>query len=365
MSKSKSGKSGASTSKGRRSASARTLKGLGVAAGVAAGVAGTAYATQRAVIRGLRHRPDPDDGRLGALPVDSARRLPSHDGGNLYTVSAGPDDVPPLGSPSCATVVLSHGVTIDSRVWVKQMRTLPEAGVRAVAFDHRGHGQSVCGDSGHSVENLAWDVRTVLEGLDLYDVVLVGHSMGGVAVQSFAIRFPEIAHTRVRGLVLLSSLAKTQLSTTRRLRCAVQRASDKFDLASVMARPDLGTMFARLGFGREPLASHVELARQMLADCTPDTSREAIAALIGLDLTPDLPSIDLPTLVICGTNDLLTPPYESRRIARLIPGARLEMVERAGHMIMLERAERLDHLILDFAREVGAFPVAAPGAAAG
>jgi pimeloyl-ACP methyl ester carboxylesterase len=325
----------------------------GITAGVAAGVVGGAYAAQRAVLRGLKHRPDPDAGKLGSLPVESARRLPSHDGGSVYTLSAG------TGMP----IVLSHGVTIDSRVWVKQMRSLPEHGVRAVAFDHRGHGQSICGDTGHSIENLAWDVRTVLEGLDLYDAVLVGHSMGGVAVQAFAIQFPEIARARVRGLVLLSTLAKTQLSASRKLRCAVQRASDKFELASVMARPNLGTMFARLGFGREPLASHVELARQMLADCAADTSRDAVSSLLGLDLTPDLPNIDLPTLVIEGTNDLLTPPYEARRIARLIPGARLVMVEGAGHMIMLERAEELDALILDFANEVRA--VATPGAAAG
>ena len=331
------------------------LKAAGVTVGVAAGVVGGLYAAQRAVLRGLRHRPDPDAGRLGPLPVESARHLPSHDGGSIYTLSAG--EGPPI--------VLSHGVTIDSRVWVKQMRSLPDAGVRVVAFDHRGHGQSVCGDTGHSVENLAWDVRNVLEGLDLYDTVLVGHSMGGVAVQAFAIKYPEIARERVRGLVLVSTLAKTQLSASRKLRCAVQRASDKFELASVMARPDLGTMFARLGFGREPLASHVELARQMLAECTADTSRDAVGTLLGLDLTPDLPRIDLPTLVICGTNDLLTPPHESRRIAGLIPGARLVMVERAGHMIMLERAEELDALILDFAKEVGALPVATPGAAAG
>jgi pimeloyl-ACP methyl ester carboxylesterase len=344
------------------SAGKKALKVVGIAAGVAVGIAGGAYAAKRAAMRSLRERPDPDAGRLGELSISpesgvSVLRLPSHDGGSLYTVSAGDERAPPI--------VLSHGVTIDSRVWVKQMRSLPAAGVRAVAFDHRGHGESICGDTGHSMENLAWDVRTVLEGLDLHDAILVGHSMGGVAVQSFAIRFPEIAHARVRGLVLLSSLAKTQLSASRRLRSAVQRASDKFELGSIMARPDLGTMFARVGFGREPLASHVELARQMLADCVADTSRDAVGCLLGLDLTPDLPRIDLPTLVIGGTADLLTPPYEARRIAGLIPGARLVMVEHAGHMIMLERAEELDDLILDFARDVGALPVATPGAAAG
>ncbi len=328
------------------SAAKRALKVAGITAGVAVGVAGAGYVAQRAVARGLRHRPDPDAGRLGALPFDEAQRIPSHDGGSVYTVSRG----------SGPTIVLSHGVTLTSRIWVKQFRTLPEHGVRVVAFDHRGHGESVSGDSGHSVENLAWDVKTVLEGLDLSDVVLVGHSMGGVAAQAFAVRHPDVAHRRVRGLVLQSTLAKTSISSSRRLRCTVERLSDKFDLGRLMSQPEVGTMLARIGFGREPLASHVELTRQLLASCETETGREATRALLGLDLTAELPKIELPTLVIGGTRDLLTPIGEARRIAALVPGARLVEFEHAGHMLMLERTDTLDRLILDFAHEVWARP---------
>ncbi|MEX0664039.1 MAG: alpha/beta fold hydrolase [Acidimicrobiia bacterium] len=340
------------------SAGKRALKVAGVTVGVAAGLAGAGYAAQRAVRRGLSNRPDPDAELL--LPLlngdalvkagtseragVSERRLPSHDGGSIYVLETGPDH----GTP----IVLSHGVTIDSRIWVKQLATLPKLGFRLVAFDTRGHGSSLSGETGHSVENLAFDLRTVLEALDLHDAILVGHSMGGVAVQAFASRFPAIARSRVAGIVLISSLSKTHLSTTRRLRCAVQGMSDRLELGKVMASPSLGTMLARLGFGRDPLASHVELVRQMLADCDADTSREAVACLLDMDLTPSLPDIDLPTLVIGGTADVLTPPMESRRIAGLIPGARLVMIEGAGHTIMLERAEELEALLVEFSHEV-------------
>jgi non-heme chloroperoxidase len=334
------------------SAGKRALKVAGVTVGVAAGLVGAGYAAQRAVRHGLSNRPDPDAGRLDALLATfrervSQRRLQSHDGGHIHTVDSG------AANPDDTCIVLSHGVTIDSRVWVKQFESLPARGLRVVAFDTRGHGESRCGDTGHSIENLAWDVRTVLDELDLHNVILVGHSMGGVAAQAFAVQFPEIARARVQGLVLLSSLAKTQVSATRRLRCAAERVSDRLELARVMANPDLGLMLARLGFGRDPVASHVELARQMLLECPTDTGREAVRALLGMDLTPDLPRIELPTLVIGGTADLLTPPAEARRMARLIPGARLVLLERAGHMIMLERADALDELLLDFARELG------------
>ncbi len=116
-----------------------------------------------------------------------------------------------------------------------------------------------------------------------------------------------------------------------------------------------------MGFGRAPLASHVELARRMLAECDADTARDAIMPLLGVDFTRELSRIDLPTLVLGGTADILTPPAEARRLAEHIPGAHLVLLERAGHMLMLERADELDDLLVDFAREVGVLP--APEAA--
>ena len=332
--------------------SRRALQTLGVTAGMAAGAAVAGYVGERAVLRSLRERPDPDADQLGALEFDDALRLPTHDAGTAYVVRRG------VGPP----LLFSHGVTITSRVWVKQFRELPQAGVQVIAFDHRGHGESSLGSSGHSVANLAADMRTILEGLDLRGAILVGHSMGGVAAQAFALDYPEVLRERVAGLVLLSTLGKTSVSASRRLRCVAERVTGSLDLRRLMTRRDLGTVFARVGFGRQPLASHVELNRQMLASCERATAREATAALLGLDLTADLPSLDVPTLVIGGTADVITPAAESRRLAALIPGARLELLDGAGHMIMLERTEVFHRLLLDFARHVGALPATAGAA---
>ena len=122
-------------------------------------------------------------------------------------------------------MVFCHGVTLSSRVWAKQFESFPAAGFRAVAFDSRGHGESVAGETGHSIDNLADDLRSVLEGLDLHDVVLVGHSMGGMAVQAFAIRHPDVLHERVCGLVLQSTSSHNLVSDARRVREALERLS--------------------------------------------------------------------------------------------------------------------------------------------
>lgn len=323
----------------------RALLGAGVAAGAVAGLAGAAYAIERAVVAGVRRRPDPDAGKALVPPFDEAMRYPSHDGGSIYTISRG------KGPP----ILFSHGVTLSTRVWVKQFENLPERRVRCIGFDHRGHGDSECGDLGHSIDNLAEDVRTVLERMDMHDAVLVGHSMGGIALQAFAARHPAVAAERVRGMVLMSTLAKTYLSGASWLRKMFERLTGGGPSAgALVTQQNLGFLLARVGFGRDPQASHVELVREMIAACPKAATQEAVTALVGLDMTDELPKIRVPTLVLSGTADVIAPPAQGRRIAGLIPDARLEVFKGGGHMLMLERTDEVNALITEFARDLGA-----------
>jgi pimeloyl-ACP methyl ester carboxylesterase len=322
-------------------------KRTGVAAGIAAGIGGVAYASERALASRLRRRADPDaDDPL--VPIfDEAVRIDGHDGGNLYVISRGE------GTP----VVFAHGVTLSSRLWAKQFDSVPAAGFRAVAFDGRGHGESTVGETGHSIDNLADDLRSVVEGLDLRRAVLVGHSMGGMAVQAFAIRFPDIARTRVAGYVLMSTAARAVTSNASRVRSGLERVTGAVpNVAAVMRQRNLGLLAARLGFGDSPHPSHVEATRQMLAACPRATLRDASRALLSLDLTAALPTIQLPTLVLVGTADILTPPRDARQIASLIPEAQLVELTGAGHMLMYERTHEVDELLVDFTREHAADP---------
>lgn len=323
-------------------------KRVGIAASALGGAAGAAYGAQRLAASRLRRAPDADAARALEAVTYVDHRLDTHDRGTIYVVERGNELDPPI--------VLSHGVTLSVRTWFHQLEDLPKEGFRTIAFDHRGHGKSVLGEEGHSLDNLGRDFKTVLEGLDLRGAVLVGHSIGGVAVQSFVTQFPEVAAERVAGIVLLSTLAYTVLgSRSTRTKARIEKISRRApDSQWLWDSPNLGFLAARVGFGRSPHPSHVELVRQMMGECPPETRLAAPRVLVGLDYTGALPHVTIPTLVIGGTADVLTPPFEARRLARLIPGARLELLPGGGHMLMLERTHEVDHLIADFAREVQA-----------
>ncbi|MBK5287068.1 MAG: alpha/beta fold hydrolase [Acidimicrobiia bacterium] len=314
-----------------------------VAIGAIGAVAGIGVATERTVARRLRGRVTPNASPPIVAEYERSYRLPAHDGGEIFVVERGVGPV----------ILLSHGVTLSVRTWANQLRDLADAGFRVVAFDHRGHGASTVGTSGHTIQNLGDDVRSVIEGMDLREVVIVGHSMGGIAVQALCIHHPEFARERLAGIVLLSTLARSVLAGNRRIGQATTWIADRLpDSAAALRARDLGLVITRLGFGRDPDPRAVEATRQMMLDTHPSTRREAVAALAHLDLTPHLNEIATPTMVMCGTADLVTPLGESRRIATRIPGARLEVFDGGGHMLMLEQAARLNTLLADFADQV-------------
>jgi len=324
------------------------VRRAGLATAALGGTAGALYAVQRTAAARIRRTPDGDAYRaLEELPYES-RWLDTHDRGTIHVNENGNADDPPI--------VLSHGVTLDNRVWVHQLEDLPKLGLRAIAYEHRGHGRSVLGEAGHTLDNLAEDVRVVVEGLDLHGAILVGHSLGGVAMLMFAINYPDLVAERVAGMVLLSSLSYTLLgSRTSQMKGRIEKWTNKVpDGQWMWDSPNLGFVVSRLGFGKRPKPSHVELVRRMMADCTHETHRDAPRTLIGLDLTHDLPSVNVPTLVIGGSADMITPPASSRRMASLIPGARLELLRDGGHLLMLEQRTTINTLIADFAREVRA-----------
>jgi 3-oxoadipate enol-lactonase len=319
---------------------------LGRGAGLGAGALAAALRFPEHLLASGNRRPDPDIGQLGPVAFDQARHLAAPDGGSLFTVSHG-------HGPAFLFV---HGLGVTSRIWTKQFRMLPLAGIRTVAFDHRGHGASTAvhtSKGADSVDQLADDVRAVIENLDLRDVVVVGHSMGGMALLAFALRHPDIVAARVRGIALLSTTARLDLHRIPLVPGSMAAFAAGFVRSGAWSRSDWSTLAARTMFGRDAVPSQIELVRVLLATAAEDTVVACADAIAHFDVERRLHEISVPALVVVGTADLLTTVRDSRRLARGLANARLELIPSAGHMLMLERAERLGALLSGFARDLG------------
>jgi len=342
------------------------LVGRGV--GFGAGALAAALRFPEHLLASGNRRADPDIGRLGPVRFDEARHLQAPDGGSLFTLSAG-------HGPAFLFV---HGLGVTSRIWTKQFDMLPRAGLRAVAFDHRGHGASTAllascasrtpiwcsggarrdgapsgsADAG-SIDLLADDVRAVIEGLDLRDVVIVGHSMGGMALLAFALRHPDVVTARVRGIVLASTAARLDLHRVPLVPASMAAFAAGFVRSGAWRRSDWSTLAARSLFGRDAVPSQVELVRVLLATASEDTVVACAHAVAHFDVDRRLGDIVVPALVVTGTADLVTTPRDARRLARGLGDARLELVSGSGHMLMLERAQRFGALLSGFARDLG------------
>ena len=320
-------------------------KRLAQGAAVALGTGIAAYGAARFAARRARRRDDPHAGRDFEPPFDVEREIVTADGARLHLIERG-EGIP---------IVLAHGVTNDHRSWFHQVEDLPAQGFRVVAFDQRGHGQSTVGESGFGIAPLADDLREVLEQLDLRDAVIVGHSMGGMGAQAFACHHPDVARERVAGLVLVGTT-----SHALRMWRSVDRVPDRFSIVTdewfsrLMVHDDLGYLATRLGLGRSPHTSHVELVRRMVVECPSETRRLATRALLDYDVHDLLCDVGLPALVLCGTLDLLAPAAASRRIVAALPRAELRLIPGAGHMPHLEFADEVTKAIADFAGDVTA-----------
>ena len=317
---------------------------LRLAAAMAVGTAvGTAYVAERTLARRWRAGEDELTSAGLSMPSDLEHHfVTTGDGGRIHVVEAG------TGPP----IVLIHGITLAVGVWARQFRDLSQAH-RVIAIDLRGHGQSIGGSGGYAFERLADDVIAVLEQREVDRAIVVGHSMGGMVLQLAAIDRRDALARHANGIVLLATDAGPAIPgpighpmgvATTRLAWRAARFAERRG-KGVSLGSNVATLGSRLSFGARPRPTDVELVRSISAAVSPRTMAELLGPLLEFDVRARLRRIDQPTLVVVGTRDLITPPRRARLLAASIPGARLEVLEGCGHLVMLERSETLSGLL--------------------
>jgi pimeloyl-ACP methyl ester carboxylesterase len=336
-----------------------TVRGIGLAAGGVMLGLGVGLAVERALVGRDRRRDDPEAGeRFGRLR-GTRHSLTSFDGTRLH--------VEELGSGPC--LVFSHGFSLTQDAWHYQRRDLP-ASFRCVFFDQRGHGRSGRPrDDNYSLQAFAEDLRAVIDWTGESRVVVIAHSLAGMAALQFAASFPEEMGQRLAGLVLVDTTYADALlgmtaSLTSRGAAQIQRAVITAGFRFIGQDPvranqlrrrgsDFGYLGTRLfGFGSNPSPSQVAFTDRMLAATDVEVWAKVFPSLINFDLSEVLERLELPTLIVCGDKDRLTPPAHARHMASKIAESRLLILEDAGHMAFLEEHEVLDAEIANFARQV-------------
>ena len=245
------------------------------------------------------------------------------------------------------TVVFAHGWTNNRSVWLPVAREVAAAGHPVVLYDQRGHGASTLGTEALGIERLGDDLAQLVEQLDLRGVVLVGHSMGGFTVMSFACRHRDLLASRVRGMALVSTAAHG-LSMGRMTPLAARLLRSRTVDRVVRARS--GLVFTRRVLGRRPLPQHVRSTREMYLATPAEVRAGYFATFGGMDLRTCLAVVDVPTAVVVGARDTLTRPRLGQVIAETIPGARYEVLPDAGHMLPFERTTEIVAEVLSLAR---------------
>lgn len=290
--------------------------------------------------------PSPDPGRA-RRPIDDAlfampdgvvhHHLTTPDGGVVHAVERG------SGRP----LVLLHGITLRHDVWAPQFHQLADR-YRVIAVDLRGHGESRAGSDGFGIGRLADDLATLLEGLDLHDAVVVGHSMGGMTAMQFCGQHPEVLSARVAGLVFVATRAHQVLPPGfgRGARALVSQGQGLLDSGGTLpARATVTERAARLAFGERPHPRAVAIVAEMGSSIVPEALVPSLAGLIEHDARVALRATRTPALVVVGTRDLLTPVPAGRHLAHLLPDAELVVLPKAGHQLMQERPDELAELL--------------------
>jgi pimeloyl-ACP methyl ester carboxylesterase len=334
----------------RKAASTGPRVAVGAAAAAGAAAAGLAA---RALWR--HRRPAGGDGAW-APPPDDLGPIEAFDGTELAVRAAGP--------PEGSILLFSHGFSLDMTTWREQWSELGDE-FRCIALDHRAHGRSDVPASGDvSLRSMARDLATVLAAVAPdRRVVLIGHSMGAMAILALAEQRPDLFGPTIGGVAFLGASASDLLrgamgGVTDLLRprlgslASAARRVDRLRKMVLAGPAEVPAIVARVTqFAPEASDDVVDHVLQLAERTSSLVWTDGLSELMRMDLRHALARITVPALVAVGDQDRVTPPAVAVELAAALPDGRLFLVEGAGHIAMLERPERLNPELRSFARE--------------
>lgn len=307
----------------------------------------------RFVMPSLLARPDKDPMRLER---GGGQVLDSPSGAKLYVETYGPAIAQPI--------ILTHGWSLDSTIWFYAKRYLAKR-FRVIVWDLPGLGRSKRAAGGKiDMAGFAQDLATVIGVAGARPALLVGHSIGGMIIQTLARDRPEMFGREVAGVALLNTTYTNPLRTmvlsglAQALRWPVLEPMMRLKIwlqplvwlsswqSYLSGSAHISTRF---GFGRYVTRSQLDRTALLMTRNPPGVSARGDLAMFRWDARMAIASAGVPVLIVGGSKDIVTRPEAARTIAAVVPHAELLIVEGVNHMGPVERADEYNKAIATFA----------------
>jgi pimeloyl-ACP methyl ester carboxylesterase len=237
------------------------------------------------------------------------------------------------------SLIFIHGSGSDHSAWSHQYARLHKK-YNIVAINLPGHGLS--GGSGEAdVEDYCLWIKKLLDIIDLKRAVLVGHSLGAAITFRFVLNYPQ----EIAGIVLVGGGMKMPVNP--------------FFLEFLQTNPreipaEIVDLLCKYSLAKENRSKFSDPLRKSISHSKVNVLYGDLSACNNLDLTKETGKITVPALIICGAEDKMTPPDLSRQLFAGINKATLEIIEGAGHMVMLERPAEFNTSLEKFAASISA-----------
>jgi pimeloyl-ACP methyl ester carboxylesterase len=305
----------------------------------------------RSLMLWMLSRPDVDPirpERVNGQMIDGA------DGARLYVEVHGAQDAP--------AIILTHGWSLDSTIWFYTRREMAER-YRVITWDLPGLGQSTSGDGEITLEKMSSNLAAVVAFAG-HPVVLMGHSIGGMTIQTLARTHPGLLRQQIAVIVLINTTHTNPLETIvasslfKMLRWPVLEPLMRLQiwlqpLAWLSAWQSYLSGWShaavRLAFGRHVTRSQLEHTTLLTTRNPPGIIAKGDLAMFRWSATNTLPTIGVPTLVLAGDKDIITLPEAAEMIAASIPAAHLRIIKDVNHMGFLEWPAPYTAAMTDFA----------------
>lgn len=231
------------------------------------------------------------------------------------------------------TVLFIHGAGGGQFSWSFQ-KGFFERQFNPIIIELPGHGASG-GEGEKEIENYAKHVYPFLRALGLETLFLVGHSMGGAIVQTLALTHPEV----IKGIVLVGTGARLKV-----LPVLLEGIKNHFE--------ETIKRIVQYAYSKKAPPELIERGIEHLMTCRPQVLYNDFLACDRFDLMKEVEKINLPTLIICGSDDEMTPVKFSEFLHHHIGHSKIEILPDAGHMVMMESPEVFNRKVSEFIRGI-------------